>query len=50
MHILSERHLVLGSAVDVGKDDRRQTPLRQAPEIVDVDDTRERNGASEARL
>ena len=40
----------LGTTVDVSDDDRGQTPPRQAPEIVDVDDPWEGDGASQARF
>ena len=38
--VLAERDLAIGTAVDVVEGDTRQTPLRQAPEIRNIDDVR----------
>src|SRR6185369_17954227 len=49
-NVLLKRDLVFGAAVDVREDDGWQAPLREPPEVFDVDDTWEGDGASKARF
>ena len=50
LYVFAKRDLVLRAAVDVCKDDCRQTTPREAPEIVVIEDARERDGTSQARF
>jgi hypothetical protein len=48
--VLVQGDLVLGAAVDVVEDDRRQAAARQLTQVGDVDDTGEADGTAQARI